>query len=45
MDIVFWDNYFYSLTVAVKTDHCLVLFTWVWSLIVVFICQCRVENQ
>lgn len=40
MDIVFGENYFYCLY-----DHCLVVFSWFKSFILVFICECRVEIQ
>lgn len=40
LDIVFLNICCYTLTVAVENDHCLV-----WSLILVFLCECLVENQ
>ena len=40
LDIVFRNICCFTLTVAIENDHCLV-----WSLILVFLCECLVKNQ
>ena len=41
----FWRELLYRLNDHCLYDHCLVLFSWFKSFILVFICECLVENQ